>query len=57
MPAAADQIANCFALRDDSWAPVTSPADHFELTWAAKTIDAMPSGRQQRMVLRMAHTR
>ena len=56
-PATADQIAHCLALLDDSWAPATSPAAHFELTCAAKTIEAMPSGRQQKIVDRIAHTR
>ena len=49
--------ANVRALREDSCAPVKSPAAYLLLTWAANTIEAMPSGRQQNSVLRIAQTR
>ena len=51
------QSANVRAFLEDSWAPATSPAAHLLLTCAANTIEAMPRGRQQNSVLRMAHTR
>ena len=38
-------------------APATSPACHLLLTWAAKTIETMPRGRQQKSVDRIAQTR
>ena len=46
-------MANCLALRDDSCAPARSPAAYLPFTCAANTIDAMPSGRQQKIVDRM----
>ena len=53
----AAMIANRFAFSDEAWAPATSPEAYLPLTWAAKTIDAMPNGRQQKIVDRMAQTR
>ena len=51
------QRANLRAFSEESCAPAMSPAAYLLFTCAANTIDAMPSGRQQNNVLRMAHTR
>jgi hypothetical protein len=45
------------AFLEASKAPAESPICHLLLTWAAKTIETMPSGQQQRMVARIAPTR
>ena len=52
-----DQSENCLALREASWAPEKSPVCHLEFTCDAKTIAGMPSGRQQKIVARIAQTR
>jgi len=57
MPTMALTIAHRRAFCEDSWAPATSPAAHLLLTCAAKTIDTMPKGRQQKSVVRIAQTR
>lgn len=45
------------ALRADSCAPATSPAAYFEFTCEANTMDAIPKGRQQHSVTKMACTK
>ncbi len=50
-------MANCLALFEEFWAPAKSPLAHFPLTWAAKTIEATPNGRQQNRVVRIDQTR
>ena len=51
------QMANLLALAEASWAPATSPRAHLLFTWVEKTIDAMPNGKQQKIVVKMAQTR
>jgi hypothetical protein len=55
--AMAAQMANLLALTEASWAPATSPRAHLLLTWVEKTIEGIPRGRQQKMVVRIAQTR
>jgi hypothetical protein len=37
-------------------APAKSPVAHLEFTWEAKTIPAIPKGKQQNMVTRIDST-
>lgn len=52
--ASADKSAHMHALREAARAPSMSPALRRPSTWAAYTIDTMPSGRQQNSVVRIA---
>jgi hypothetical protein len=45
---------NILAFLEASMAPAISPADIFPLTCAAKIIDTTPTGKQQKIVARIA---
>ena len=57
MPMPNETHAQSFACSDDRFAPSMSPLAICPLTLAAYTIDTMPVGRQQNIVVRMAGTR
>lgn len=50
-------MAQVLALREASHAPAISPAARRPSTFEANTIDTMPSGKQQKSVVRIAQTR
>ena len=56
-PTPKETRAQVLALADACRAPAMSPAWSFPFTWAAKTMDTIPKGRQQKIVTRMACTR
>jgi hypothetical protein len=50
-------MAKLRALFDALSAPWASPMAHLELTCEENTMDTTPSGRQQRIVVKIAHTK
>ena len=50
-------IAKLRALFDALSAPCASPIAHLELTCVENTMETTPSGRQQRIVVKIAHTK
>ena len=57
MPMPNETHAQTFACSDDRFAPSRSPLAVCPLTLAAYTMDTIPVGRQQNIVVRIAGTR